>query len=823
MPPCSLDEARRLARVRHPHVVAIHGIETIDGRLGMWTELVDGPTLETVLSAQGPMSEPEIVQIGAAILGALAAVHRAGLIHADVKAANVMIDRDGRPILMDFGAGREGAAVGRAGATAASGVVRPAFGTPLVMAPELLHGAEPTIASDLYAAGVLLYRLATGRYPVEATTRRELLQKLSQERIPPLSEARPELSTFLCDAIMDSLRPDPRTRPASATAMAARLYIDEAAGPDDLLHPPAKTRVLKNAPVFETRFVGRNDLLRALERALRPGTWITLTGPGGSGKTRLAHELAGRSIDGYFEHGYWIDLSGIAHADEFELEVARVLDIPLGASPSPLHDVSGRIAGARLLLILDNLEHLAATVLPRIRRLRRDCPGLALLVTSRVRLGDGSEQAVAVPPLPLPPETVCSPAEALESDALRLFAIRARTVRPSFHLAPSNVAAIAAICRRVDGIPLAIELAAARIGTMGETELSARLEQSLSLLQDRKGDRRPQHATIHALVDWSTALLSPAAYELFLRLSVFAPTFSLDAVEAVCADPDAESGVGVDPPHEGEAPPTPKSAEVRDRSRSTIRKDDVADLLTEIVEQSLLAFDPGKRPRYRMLTLVQERARAVAHTPGPARSEDRTLALAWRHHRWCHELAREAAAQLGGSDPEPALALLDVERENLRRALAQPAVTPDQVRCRLELLLTLGKWWWIRGRFHEGARELARARDLPEHDELAGLRNDVGLLLAKLLIGLGRSGEAREELERCIDAIDARGDPRELGAPLANLGAVHIEAGDLDRARDCLDRARAVFQTRGDSHELAVVLGNLGVTAERAGDDVTAN
>jgi len=265
-----IEEARRLARVRHPNVVAVHGAEVHDGRVGLWTDLVEGETLEALLARSGPLPALEVARMGSELCRALAAVHAQALVHGDVKASNVMRDREGRVVLMDFGTVKEASPDG--GGTV---VTR---GTPLVLAPELLRGEPPTAAADLYSAGVLLYQLLTGRYPVEGASVGEVMRKHAAGAIVPLRDQRPGLPPGLTQVVEQALDGDPRRRPGGAEEM-ERLLSAMAGGLERQRRHRGRRLVLAaSLAAVATATAGVLLALRPGGTSVRPRTAVAVLG-----------------------------------------------------------------------------------------------------------------------------------------------------------------------------------------------------------------------------------------------------------------------------------------------------------------------------------------------------------------------------------------------------------------------------------------------------------------------------------------------------------------------------------------------------------------
>ncbi|MCA9727539.1 MAG: serine/threonine-protein kinase PknK, partial [Candidatus Eisenbacteria bacterium] len=291
-----VDEARRLARIRHANVVAVYGVEEHEGRPGFWTEFVRGETLEERLERDGALPLAELVGIARNLASALSAVHDAGILHGDIKAANIVLEPSGRAVLMDFGAGASRAPKSEARS-------RRRAGTPLVMAPELWDGLSANVATDLFAFAVLLYRMASGRYPFEAKSHAGLERSIRSGEHVPIRELRPELPQELARLITKNLSVDPSSRSQGMAQMEAELRMAATSGLASSSTPVGEAfPTPSGGPTLSgtlTTFVGRARELDTLTRALLSHRFVTVMGPGGSGKTRLAEELVRRSAGLY--------------------------------------------------------------------------------------------------------------------------------------------------------------------------------------------------------------------------------------------------------------------------------------------------------------------------------------------------------------------------------------------------------------------------------------------------------------------------------------------------------------------------------------------
>ncbi|HEX5633829.1 MAG TPA: AAA family ATPase, partial [Gemmatimonadales bacterium] len=320
-----------------------------------------------------------------------------------------------------------------------------------------------------------------------------------------------------------------------------------------------------------TAFVGRRRELEEAERLVVPSRLLTLCGAGGSGKTRLAIELARRTGARCGVDVAWADFSSLADPALVTQQVAEALGIRDEGQGVRTEAVVGCLRERTMLLVLDNCEHVVETAAALTETLLRECPRLGILATSREPLAIAGEQAWLVPPMTLPGADATAADAERDSEAIQLFVTRARDVLPSFALTDANVAAVTEICRRLDGIPLAIELAAARVRALGPEQIARRLDDAFSLLTTGGRTALPRHRTLRATMEWSVRLLAPEAQALLRRLGVFAGGFTLEAVESVC--------VG------GE-----------------VREDAALDLLTQLVDRSLVvAREQETTARYHLL------------------------------------------------------------------------------------------------------------------------------------------------------------------------------------------------------------------------------
>ena len=592
--------------------------------------------------------------------------------------------------------------------------------------------------------------------------------------------------------------------------------------------PPALVRGGNNLPTPPTSFIGRDAALDSLLRFLQAGQArpLTLVGAGGSGKTRLALEVA---IDAAAELGdllpdglWWVDLAPL----EDETGVAAAVVFALGlleATEAPESALAAYLAPRRLAIVLDNCEHLVDACARLVERLLRGCPGLQVVATSREPLNAPGEVVFPVPTLTLP-DPAAAPEAMLAAEAVRLFVERAAAQRPDFRLSAGNAAAVAQICRRLDGIPLALELAAARVKLLSPAQIAARLDDRFALLSGGARTALPRQQTLWALVDWSHDLLEPAERVLFRRLAVFAGHWSLAAAESVAAA----------------APALPARR--------------VPDLLARLVEKSLAQVDGGDgETRYEMLETIRAYAREQLRAAGEL------AALRARHLAHYTAWAEEVAPHLHGPDQAVWLDRLEREHDNLRLALRRALADEDGPSLDgARLAGALGQFWLRRNYPREGAQwtRLALARlpqDAPPavaghlfsaagsmawlcsdlnaavayHRQALGYFRAAGdggweaLSLRNLAVQeqwLGRPEVAVPLMVEAVAHARRSGDRWAYGNCVLNLALAHSAPEQADTRRQLLEQAVELLREVGDGWPLALGLCALGMTAAAQDD-----
>jgi serine/threonine-protein kinase PknK len=522
-------EARAVASLNHPHVVTIHSVEEADGVHFLTMELIEGQSLSALIPAGG-MDVPRIMAIATSLADALSAAHGKGIIHRDLKPANIMVTKDGAVKVLDFGLAKlaepetvEADPDQSTRMKTQDGVI---MGTRPYMSPEQVQGAPLDHRTDIFSLGVVLHEMTTGRRPFSGKTSADLFAAILRDPAPAVTELRSDVPADLSLVIRRCLEKDPRQRIQTALDVTNELRR---------ARPTMEAAVvLKPPPVPATPLLGREETLQsAVERVRRGARLLTITGYGGTGKTRFSIELFHRLLPGYEGGAAFVSLASVTAAAEVLPSVGIALEIAEAHGRSALDALGTFIGERRLLLVLDNLEQVLGAA-PEIAALVSRCPSLQVIATSRAPLKVGAETEFPLPPLALPAQDTTT-LEALSlCPSVALFVQRGEKVKPGFALTASNSAAIAAICRGLDGLPLALELAAARVRILEPAVLLQRLDHALDLLTSGDRDLPLRQRTLRATISWSYSLLEPREQRLLRRLSVFHEGWTLEAMEQVC-------------------------------------------------------------------------------------------------------------------------------------------------------------------------------------------------------------------------------------------------------------------------------------------------
>jgi predicted ATPase/DNA-binding SARP family transcriptional activator/DNA-binding CsgD family transcriptional regulator/Tfp pilus assembly protein PilF len=535
-----------------------------------------------------------------------------------------------------------------------------------------------------------------------------------------------------------------------------------------------------NLPVPRTSFVGRGREMIEVKRSLTTTRLLTLTGAGGSGKTRLALEVA-RELASSYADGVWlIELAPLSGPELVVQEVAGTLKTQEQPGSLLLESLLDALGEKEMMLVLDNCEHLVDAVARLATSLLDSCPRLRLLATSRQRLGVVGESTWLVPSLSAPGSQETLTVGELEGyESARLFADRASKRHPGFELTPENARAVARVCTSLEGLPLAIELAAAWVGILSAGQISERLEHSLNLLTrgERTADHR--HRTLRATLDWGYELLGGPEQALLGRLSVFAGGFTLEAAESVGARGGGE-------------------------------EIEVLELLTTLVEKSLVVAEESweRGARYRLLEPVRQYAGEKLEASGSAE------AVRSRHAGFFLALAEEAEPELRGPRQAEWLDRLETEHDNLRTSLSWSSARVPDHRPRIACALSL--FWYTRGYLSEGRTYL---------EAVAGSDTVPDTVRARALDGLGWIAEPQGDYERARVAYEESlglyrrsNDIRGVARALGDLGSLVLDRGDYEQATSLLEESLTLHRQLGSREDVIGVLDSLGVLASAKGD-----
>jgi predicted ATPase/serine/threonine protein kinase len=786
-------EARSASALNHPNIVTIYELGQVDSVCYIAMELVEGLTLRHLLAA-GPMALQQMIQIAAQVADGLAKAHEAGILHRDLKPENLMVTRDGLVKILDFGVAKLAAPPGADpssastldGAKTREGVV---IGTMGYMSPEQMSGRPMDFRSDQFALGLVLYEVTAGRPAFRRASSAEMLAAVLRDNPEPISVVNRQVPAPLCWVIERCLAKEPEGRYASTRDLARDL----AALRDRLSEAPAQSPAIRssNLPAERTAFVGREKQVAALTELLqRPDVQlITLTGPGGIGKTRLALQVA-RESAGQFSGGtFLIPLAPVSDAALVPAVIAQTLGLHESPGQPPLQTLKDHLQStlrAPLLLLFENFEHMTAAA-PTIAELLAAGAGLKVLVTSRSPLHVYGEREFPVPPLDVPDPKALPPLEALlQYPAVSLFQQRARAMKPDFEVTRENAAAVATLCAQLDGLPLAIELAAARIKLLSPAAMQARLESRLQLLTGGARDLPARQQTLRGAMDWSYGLLNADEQKLFRRLSVFVGGCTLEAVEAVC---DTKQDLGLD----------------------------VLDGMASMVDKSLAQqLEQGEgEPRYVMLQTIRDYGLEQLAASGEAAATRRA------HAAYCLVLAEEETAGHADATDAKWADRFEMEHDNLRSALEWLIESGDAA-WGMRLGTALFRFWETREHFGEGRDRLVRLLNLPGAAARSRARARA-LFAAGVLAGdQGDYASAQKLLEESLEIARELKDDSGVAVSLNALAVFSRDRGELAAAGALFEESLALCRQSGDGMAAARALSNLASVVRLQGDHARA-
>ena len=780
-------EARLASALNHPNIVTIHELGQVGSTHYIAMELVNGKTLSELLAA-GPLPIRNAIEIAAQVAEGLAKAHEAGIAHRDLKPGNLMVSDDGFVKILDFGLAK----LDPPGSDLPETVNISAWqsqpgqmvGTLQYMSPEQAGNGQADYRSDQFSFGLVLYEMLTGKHPFKRRTPAETLVAILREPTEPLGAQNLDAPAPLCWAIERCLAKEPDKRYVSTRDLARQL----AAIRDHFAEKPVQQVETRraNIPVQRTRFVGREkEVAAAQELLLRPDVrLVTITGPPGIGKTRLAMEVASGLVELFPGGAHFIPLSTISDPGLIASVVAETLGIRAAGIQSPLEILKKSLQDslrAPMLLLMDNFEHLIRAA-PTVAELLAIAPNLKILVTSRSGLHVYGEHEFPVPPLGLPDARSTLPLEALSQyPAIALFVQRAIAAKPDFELNAENARAVTEICARLDGLPLAIELAAARVKVLSPASMRTRLASRLQLLTGGARDLPQRQQTLRATMDWSYDLLSAAEQKLFRRLAVFVGGSNLEGVEAVC---DSACDLDLD---------------LLDGTASMLDKS-----LLQQIEQA------NGESRFVMLETIREYALEKLKASLEEASTKRA------HAAYCLVLAEESGEQSGAAGTDW-LERFTLEQDNFRAGLEWLTETGD-ADWGLRLGVALFRFWETRELITEGRDKLGKLLKLPVPGPPTMLRERAVFSAGVLASEQADYASADPLFREALDIARQLGDKRGIAVSLNALGVNDRNRGEPAGAHSLFEESLGLWRELGDQKAVARALSNLANVVKSQGD-----
>ncbi len=755
-------EAQVLATLRHPVLPKVTDYFIEEGGQYLVMEYVPGDDLAILqLRQRQPFAVDQVLAWADQLLDALAYLHghNPPVLHCDIKPANLKPTPQGRIALLDFGLVRWRPG----GESSLTGY------TLTFASPEQIGGAPLTGGSDLYALAGTLHDLLTAQPFPEALQRLAAVEAGEPDPWQPPHERNPAVPVAVSLALAQALALDPERRPANAEEM--RTLLRNASNERPTLHiaaPVAGTNrsgaTAGNLPRLLTPLIGRQREVDAVQHLLddEAARLVTLTGPGGTGKTRLALAVADAVSDKYQDGVWFVDLSPIADPGLVASSIADALSIHKRGSADLLEGVREHLRTRAALLVLDNFEQVLAAA-PLVVTLLTACPGLSIMATSREPLRVSGEREYPVSPLPLP-------------DAITLFVARARAIQPEFAATGALELVVADICTRLDGLPLAIELAAARTRLLPPGAMLARLERRLQVVGSGPRDLPARQQTLRRTIDWSHDLLSPREQRLFARLAVFVGGRALEAIEAVG---NADGALA----------------------------DSVLDGVESLIAKNLLRQESGAdgEPRLVFLETINEYARERLEESGDAAVMHRA------HAAYYLTVAEASLTGLVGPQQDCWMARLGEEHDNLRAALSW-ARDQGESEVWLRLAGALWRFWELGFHVREGRAwleaALAADRGAPSAVRATALNG-----VANLVRMQGDLTQASAFLEESLSLSRAAGDRFGIARALNDLSNVVSDRGDYAGAIALLEESLVLAREVGADWLVACALHNLGLTA----------
>jgi predicted ATPase len=780
-------EARSASALNHPNIITIYELGRSGSTHYIAMELVEGKTLRELL-AGGLMPVRKTIEIAAQIAEGLAKAHEAGIAHRDLKPANLMVSDDGFVKILDFGLAKLAPTRELTEMRTLSeeqtqpGVI---LGTLQYMSPEQASGFHVDFRSDQFSFGLVLYEMVSGKRAFERGTAAEIMAAILRDEAEPVGVRNPEAPAPLCWAIERCLAKEPDKRYVSTRELARELATIRDRFSEKT--PRQAEMAAGNIPVQRTGFVGREKEVAATKELLTHENvrLVTITGPAGIGKTRLAVEVANSLLPEFPGGIYFVPLSQLRDSNLIASVIVQTLGIretgvqsPLGLLKKTLQDT----LRTPTLFLLDNFEQLIEAA-PNVAELLATSPCLKVLVTSRAALHLYGEHEFPVPALEVPDLRATPAIDALASyPAVALFVQRAAAAKPDFQLDAHNASAVIEICSRLDGLPLAIELAAARVKVLSLSAMRTRLASRLQLLTGGARDLPQRQQTLRAAIDWSHELLTPAEQKLFRRLSVFVGGCTLEGVEAVC---DTKSDLDLD----------------------------FLDGMGSMVDKSLVqqTEQANGESRFSMLETIREYAMERLEASGERDVTKRA------HAAYCMVLAEEEATEPSESNGTDWTERLALEHNNFRSAL-EWLIQREDADWGLRLGTALFRFWETREYFAEGRDSLHRLLKIPGAAAHSKARVRALFVAGVLASEQGDFTAADDLMKESLTIARQLGDKQGVAVSLNARAVVARDRGDFLLAHDLFEESLGVWRELGDMKAIARTLSNLASGLKSQGE-----
>ena len=784
-------EAKLLASLNHPRIGAIYALEEHQGARYLVLELVEGRVLKEIV-ADGPLPAEQAIDYCRQIADALHAAHTKGVMHRDLKPANVIVTSDGGVKVLDFGlakslVGHKTSGDSTASLVADRTIAGTVVGTPGYMSPEQVRGAPVDARTDVWSFGCILYECLTGRPAFSGRSVADLLAATLVSD-PVWADLPQELPDVVPELIRRCLQKEVDLRLSDMNEV--RVVLEElTAGARPMMSASIHAAsAANNLPTQVTSFVGRQREMGELRSLLTGTRLLTLTGSGGCGKTRLAIELAKRLLRNYPDGVWFAELAPLMDPALAPKSVANALGIKEQPDQSLTETLVNYLQDKTTLLVLDNCEHLLAACAELVDRLLHGCAALQIVATGREVLGIAGETTYLVPSLSIPNgRKLTRAAELADYESVQLFVDRAKAAKPAFALSDDNAQPIVQICKRLDGIPLAIELAAARVRALSVKQIATRLDDSFRLLTGGSRTALPRHQTLRATIDWSYNLLTEPERTLLRRLSVFASGWALEAAERVCTE-------------------------------DALDETEALDLLTGLVDRSLAVYDESAPSdgRYRLLQTVRQYA--AQELESSAESET----FRSRHVDFYTAMAEEGEMKLRGPDQSAWLERLESEHENILLALDSCETVEGGALKALRLAGSLWRFWEMHGHIDTGAKVIETALNRPGAQEGTGARAAALSGAGFMALMRGKYPDARDLFQQGLTIRREIGDRTKIAGSLSNLGIVVHNEGKFDTARALHEESLTIRRELEDIVGITTSLICLGNVARSEGKLVEA-